>query len=331
MKEALETAGITLLQAVRLALDLVETGRVRQHRGGVSMRQCREMIQLGCEQWRARRHSVSFSVALRDMLAAKSRRRQRTVAEIKSVCGRLLRGVPGLGRRRVSGITAQQLAEMLEQVFPTQRQRAKARVILHGLFAHCRRRGWLHTGDNPAAMLRYDSLEEKEIVPLAWEQIQSLLGTARRARHRPCMAALGLMLWAGIRPAEVTRLSWADIDSTEGVVAVHPQHSKTGGCRHVHICPALKRWLAHCPRPAGGGRVCPPNWQRRWKRLRTASGIIPWPQDVLRHTFASYHAKHFRNFPLLQLEMGHRSAALLRSRYLSMRGITAAHAAAFWK
>ena len=47
-----------------------------------------------------------------------------------------------------------------------------------------------------------------------------------------------------------------------------------------------------------------------------------WINDVLRHTFASYHLKHFKNLILLQAEMGHRDLNLLRSRYVNMQGIT---------
>ena len=333
METALADAGLTMLQAVRLALDLVEeTGGMRR-RGAVSMQRCRRVIQLGSEQWRAQHRSVSFATAVQSLLHAKAARRKRTLTEIRGVTARLLRADPRLAHRRVNSITPRMLGELLNTHLPTPRQREKARVVLHGVFAHCMRQGWMQGRGNPAAALRFSVEPETEIAPLEWRQIRRLLRTARRAEHRSCMPALGLMLWAGIRPAEVGRLQWGDIDLAERVISVRPRHSKTGGRRHVQICPALAAWLAQAApaAPPPEFRVCPPNWQRRWKRLRLAAGIVPWPQDVLRHTFASYHAKHYRNFPLLQMEMGHRSAELLRTRYLNMRGLTAAHAAAFWK
>ena len=55
-----------------------------------------------------------------------------------------------------------------------------------------------------------------------------------------------------------------------------------------------------------------------------------WQQDVLRHTFASYHLKHFKNLVQLQIEMGHSTPDLLRTRYLNMRDITKEHARLFW-
>lgn len=53
-------------------------------------------------------------------------------------------------------------------------------------------------------------------------------------------------------------------------------------------------------------------------------------QDVLRHTYASYHLAHFCNQNLLQKEMGHSSPSLLLARYLNMDGITSATGAMFW-
>lgn len=55
-----------------------------------------------------------------------------------------------------------------------------------------------------------------------------------------------------------------------------------------------------------------------------------WVQDVLRHTYASYHAKRYGNLARLQLCMGHGSLLLLRSRYVNMRGISLASAAGFF-
>ncbi|MBQ9829528.1 MAG: hypothetical protein IJO38_04235, partial [Akkermansia sp.] len=66
---------------------------------------------------------------------------------------------------------------------------------------------------------------------------------------------------------------------------------------------------------------------RHWRELRRAAGwnspAHPWPQDALRHTFASYHLSHFRSYAELQVEIGHRDATLLRTRYLCMNGVHA--------
>ena len=55
-----------------------------------------------------------------------------------------------------------------------------------------------------------------------------------------------------------------------------------------------------------------------------------WVQDVLRHTYASFHAKNYADLPRLQLNMGHRDLSLLRSRYINMRGISRVEAKSFF-
>lgn len=328
VKQALREVGLTHFQALRLALELVEMCGAGLMRGENQLNHCRRVIQMGVERYQESTKTVSFASAYESALVERSDRRPRTVAEFSSVCRRLLRCSSSLGGCPVNALAPTDCAEVLYSVFPSARQRRKGRAIMHGVFAHAVRQHWCSS--NPVDAVRFPAPEEQEIVPLSLPEVKRLLQTAAAPEHRACMPALGLMLWCGVRPAEVTRLRWSDIDWEERVLVLRPRHSKTGGCRHLPLRPVLLEWL----QAAGGqgtGLLCPPDWQRRWKRLRAAAGLIPWQQDVLRHTFASYHAKHFRDFAALQGEMGHRSAALLRTRYLSMRGLTAESARCFWQ
>lgn len=56
-----------------------------------------------------------------------------------------------------------------------------------------------------------------------------------------CLPACALMLYAGIRPYEVRRLTWNRINLKSGLVSLAPNHTKTGGSRHVSILPVLGR------------------------------------------------------------------------------------------
>ncbi|MBQ4614197.1 MAG: hypothetical protein IJB31_04640, partial [Akkermansia sp.] len=80
-------------------------------------------------------------------------------------------------------------------------------------------------------------------------------------------------------------------------------------------------------------RICPPQWPLHWRQVRRQAGwqrrSHQWTPDVLRHTFASYHLGHFRSYAELQLEMGHRDSALLRTRYLC--AVQVATTGKFWQ
>ncbi len=293
------------------------------------MNRCRRIIRLGCEARRQESRSTTFARAMQSALAYRSDRRPRSRAEFAAICRRLLRSAPELAQRRVRHFSAEDCRTLLEKTFSSSpRQWAKGRLILHGIFAHCLRQSWCSS--NPVAALRAPALQETEARPLTPAELGRLLRTALLPRHADCIPPLGLMLWAGVRPAEVTRLHWEALDFAEGVISLHPRHAKTGGARHITLHPVLAAWLREY-KGARCGPLCPPDWTRRWKRLRQEAELTPWRQDVLRHSFASYHVKQWHDFARLQAEMGHRSAELLRTRYLSMRGISAADAARFWK
>ncbi len=314
--------------AGRLALELAESAGAVRLQGTALMNRCRRVIRLGREARAQEQSSTTLAKAMQAALDYRQDRRPRTRAEFGSICRRFLRAAPSMAGRRVRHFTPEDCRRLLEMTFDSPRQRAKGRLILHGIFAHSLQQGWCRS--NPVAALRAPRLQESEVRVLGTQELARLLREARRAEHRACMPALGLMLWAGVRPAEVTRLRWEDIDAEEGVISLRPQHSKTGGARHITLQPVLAAWLQEAG-TCREGPLCPPCWARRWKRLRLAAGLCPWQQDVLRHTFASYHIKQWHDYAALQLEMGHRSAGLLRTRYLNMRGITTAAAARFWK
>jgi len=119
-------------------------------------------------------------------------------------------------------------------------------------------------------------LSREELARLKWE-----------ARKDPATRrAVGLLLYAGIRPAvedgEITRLEWEAVGERE--IYVGHEVSKTGADRHVPIGRRLRWWIRGHP---AEGPVIPANWKRKYDRLRRAAGIGAG-QDLTRHTFASH-------------------------------------------
>jgi integrase len=120
-------------------------------------------------------------------------------------------------------------------------------------------------------------LSREELARLKWE-----------ARKDPeVRRGVGLLLFAGVRPAvedgEITRLEWEAVGEREIYVA--HEVSKTGSDRHIPLGRRLRWWLRGHP---AEGPVTPPNWKRKYDKLRRAAGIGAG-QDLTRHTFASHY------------------------------------------
>ncbi len=200
--------------------------------------------------------------------------------------------------------------------------------MLHGLFEFAVRHEWCER--NIIKLIEKKKIFEMEIKPLSISETKELLKTAKMKNNQSYSIAVGLLTFAGIRPKEVLRLKWQDIDLDENIITVRSQCSKTGGTRHVDICPSLKSLFKNF-RLNEESYICPKNWPSQWKNIRDSSGFKGrWIPDVLRHTFASYHAKHFSDLSKLQLNMGHRDQSLLRSRYVNMCGISKSNAREFF-
>ncbi len=328
-RAVLADTAFSVLDAARLAASVYETLAAELPETSDAMSVCHRVIQMGAEVYRQECCTLSFREAVEKSLQSRANRRQRTVAEIRQYSRRILNGYPTFADMAVRRITPECCRKVIDEVFTTPSTRRKARRLMHGVFAFCLRRGWCSF--NPVAAIDVPVVREKPIQALSVKAVRHLLFMARRPEHRPCAAAVGLMLWAGIRPTELTRLHWADVRIAERCITIAAQHAKTGGARHVSIPNVLVKWLQQTsPYRLPAARIVPTSWVRRWSALRKAAGFEEWNPDTLRHTFASYHLAHFRNFSLLQLEMGHADINLLRTRYLNMSGVTAEGAAEFW-
>lgn len=272
-------------------------------------------ITLGVKALKEEENTVSFARAVQEAMDARQDLRERTKKDYRYITKRLMTRCPELANKRVRSISARECAAYLTTAFDTERQQLKAHAVMSAIFHTAQRKGWCSA--NPMQEVQKPRINEKRINILTNAEIERLMHSASTYRHGICLAAVALMLFAGLRPQEVARLTWQDINLTHNCISISPQHSKTGGARKVTICPALKKILL----TVRGGKdesICPRNWNRHWSILHKKAGFKHWQPDVLRHTFASHYLAHYRNYESLQVEMGHRSAALLRTRYVAM-------------
>ena len=305
--EVLRSTGVDILEAALVAKEALECGRGR-------VKRARECVRLGAEEMRKRERTVTFAKAVETALEDRKRKglRARSIVDFRYLCKRMMKLNPGLAERRVRSITSEDCRRYLETAFGgSAAQYRKARAILSGVFATAIKHDWCDS--NPVSRVEVPEVVETPIEPLSIEEVERLEAAAQLPEHQEMQLSLHLMLYCGIRPTEVSRIDpERDIDWQNQRVVVRPTTSKTGGGRVVPLrCGNIDALRHDIPR----------RWVHRWRALRKAAGwgketAHPWRQDVCRHTFATYHAAHFRNFAALQLEMGHRDSSLLRTRYI---------------
>ncbi len=315
--EILNATGVNIIEAALVAKEALAAGKGK-------LKRAIKCIQVGAEELKRQEKTVTFEKAVVAAIEARNERRPRTQSDFRYVTKRFMKRCKGLAQRRVRSIRSEECTRYIKEAFDTPSQRAKARRVLSGVFSTAKKRGWCK--ENPVAQVEVPVVKEKRIEILKPQEIKKLMHCARHYKGGRCLAAVGLMLYAGIRPHEVARLGWEDIDLDGRSICISPQHSKTGGARLVSIQAPLVRLLQSCEQ---SGRICPPQWLLHWRELRKQAGFTCWQPDVLRHTFASYHLRHFRDYKALQYETGHRDSTLLRTRYVNMKGV--GNTADFWE
>ncbi len=339
MKYLLENLPLRGVDAARLVLEAMdempELHRIAAQGRSELMQALRRVLREGINTVKAQEMTVSVAHAAAESLArrVKAGRRATTLRDLRHFIRRLLR-VPGFAERPLRAVSTAECRQVLEQAFAgSVHSFRKGRAILHSIFAYGMRQQWCSA--NPVKGVDIPAVEEKEIRPLALADCRRLVAAAHRPHLRDCLPALALMLFAGVRPGEVARLHWQDVHCREGVLCIAARHSKTGGARRVELCPPLRRLMRRLRPQSPTQPLCPPRWRCRWRQLRQAAGLVSpgrrWVPDVLRHTFASYHALTHRDLPALQLQLGHRDSRLLLTRYLNLPALRRGDVAPFWQ
>jgi len=198
-----------------------------------------------------------------------------------------------------------------------------------------------------------DNLErahvKKPTIPILTSRQVRLLFVATLRLYPEMVPFIAVEVFAGIRPEESEKLRWEHIDMEDNIITIPDEISKTRICRHIEMHDTLVSWL-QWHKDHGGlttGKVCPPMPKRikktkkkgkpapppdpeeispailrhRLRAIRKRAKIVPWPQDVLRHTFASASlASEWRNIGKLCMELGHSDQKMLSRHYArSMR------------
>jgi integrase len=266
---------------------------------------------------------------------------KRTVSEVSSMAGIIRQA---FNRRHVPEITDDMVRDFLNGYriegnrVPSDQTLKNILTKFSQFFEFARLKKWVVA--NPCDLVSQDG-GSRETKILSVEETETLLAAAQESPHAEVAVPFAAVcLFAGLRPGEAEGLKWESIDFDTSELDVLAETSKTGKLRHVRMQPTLVEWL----RPYAGrrkGLIVGTAWRDKWESVRRVAGYRigpapvggwpkdakPWPEDVLRHTYASYWLPIHKSKSELAMQMGN-SEKVIDQHY--RKTIRESVASAFW-
>lgn len=135
----------------------------------------------------------------------------------------------------------------------------------------------------------------------------------------PLVPYFALSAFGGLRPEEAARLDWSNVNLDEKLIRVPAAVSKVRRARLVPMRKNFVAWLLPYRQSAGPIAPTPTTIRRARKSiLETAKLPAKWPQDVLRHSFATHWMAAFSHEGQLAEMMGN-SPVIIQRHY---KGLT---------
>ena len=224
--------------------------------------------------------------------------------------------------KQVGDITASDITKLISKPEWSARSRSNERKALNNFFAWSEARGYC---TNPVSAVTIPKRQKSAVGVLSLDEVRRLLTAALAFEGGLLVPNIALRLFCGLRPEEVARLQWRDIDLDAGVIHISEETSKTRRAREVKLESNTAAWLApHFAKTP----IQPEGFESKWRRLRVGAGfdLSTWVPDVCRHTAVSNHV--IRYDESVTSHWAGNSVAILNSNY--RRFVKKADSEVFW-
>jgi Site-specific recombinase XerD len=272
---------------------------------------------------RIRRCNVTVEALAKEVLDAKSKDGM-SATYIGDLKKRFARFSADFGDRKIAGITVEELDTWLRSLPGSPKSRANYRANVGVLFSYAERRRMIDS--NPILHTARPKLPDNPPEIFVVDELRSLLEAAQRTAP-DVLPMLTIGAFSGLRDAEIKRLDWSEVDQKRGYIEVKAQKAKSARRRIVEMQPNLREWLRPYAEMTGG--VVPANWRKKLDSVRKAAALARWPQNGLRHSYASYRLAAIHDAPRVASELGHTSPKMLYSNYREL--VLPEEAERYWK
>lgn len=237
------------------------------------------------------------------------------------------------GDKLVSEILPVHVADAISQPGVTEATKQDNRRSLSSFFSWCLDQGYCVINPAKKTARTRSTKDDAEPAILTLAEVRQLLTAAQDFKGGKLIPYVALSLFSGIRPTELARISWENIDLDAGTVTIGAKLAKMRQRRIIEFVqlterdkkgieiklPAnLRAWLL--PHATDKTPFHGKNWRKdfdalkkqvgfgnpelepRWKKRKETAAekarrekLKPWTPDILRHTAISHHLAYFQH------------------------------------
>lgn len=247
---------------------------------GLTMRQVWEAFE--AHQLKARGQSVTVAEAL-ERLATTQRTSNLRPNYIRDVARAVRQFTRGREQALVNQFTTADV-EAFIAAGESPNTRATRRGRLLAFFSYCARLGWADNVVRAVAKVKVEPKPPVFFTPAQCRQLMALV----EDRCPQALAWFALALFAGIRPEDCDRLTWAAVNLETGEVNLEAASTKLRTRATVPLTPNCLAWLIRAQETQAVLPLSQSSRERCVKQVRNGLGLTAWPAKCLRHTFCTY-------------------------------------------
>jgi integrase len=223
----------------------------------------------------------------------------------RALRGTLIAFARGRESQSIDSFTLESVEEWLNRRPAAGSTKRGEATRLSTLFAFAMRRGY--RPDNPCVRLETIAVDQKPPRIFSPYEAEMILRYCKKSLPwRLPQIVLGL--FGGVRPSELQRLRWRDVNLDTGVAVVDSAASKVRARRIVPLSPNAVAWLKTCvPHGKPLGAI-----GYKWIHSIERNLAIEWHNDILRHSAGSYLLSKFEDVGKVARWLGNSPAVLLR-------------------
>ncbi|MEX2578955.1 MAG: tyrosine-type recombinase/integrase [Verrucomicrobiales bacterium] len=297
----------------------------------------REAVAVALELRRKELRSITVGELVPKLIADRESagRSERYVGDLRSRLGRFQ---TDFGNRSVATITRDEITEWIRGLNQSATSQNNYLRLIRVLFSEAVKGKYLD--ENPARHVTESKAAQTEVGTLTPEELAAVFEKA----PEELIPVIAIGAFAGIRREEIKKLDWSDVDLTHNTIRVRPAKAKSARNRLVPIEPNLAEWLR--PRAQAEGRVWCEGGDKKFTLAMRAAGFgvpgtesekekkagwkfrRPYPENGLRHSYATYWLAEHQDSGALSLNLGHTNSRIVFDHYRAP--MAAERAKAYW-